>query len=62
MKKPTNYRVDYYYEHNGSRGRTQLNGSVMQHLHGATTETAVLSYLRKKHPGCEITMMNLEWM
>lgn len=60
-KKPSNYRVDYYYSKGTSRTRTQLTGSVSQHLHGATTESAVMSYLRSKHHGYEIYLMSLEW-
>ena len=58
-----NYRADYYYQKSGSssRARTQISGSISQHLRGATTESAVMSYLQKKHPGCEITLMKLEW-
>jgi len=61
MTKPTNDRADYYYSKGGSRTRTTITGSVSQHLHGATTESAVLNYLRNKHPGYEILLMNLEW-
>lgn len=60
-KKPTNYRADYYYSKGLSRTRTQLTGPVSQHLQGATTESAVMSYLRKKHQGYEIYLMSLEW-
>jgi hypothetical protein len=59
--KPSNYRADYYYSKNLSRTRTQLTGSISQHLQGATTESAVMSYLRKKHQGYEIDLMSLEW-
>lgn len=61
--KPINYRVDYYYQKHGSasRARTQLTGSVSQHLRGATTENAVLNYLQQKHPNCEIVLMSVEW-
>ena len=61
--KPVHYVVDYYYQKPGvgSRSRTQLTGSVSQHLQGATTESAVMSYLRKKHAGYEITLMSLSW-
>ena len=64
MTKPTSYRADYYYKKPGMGGRgtrTQISGPVSQHLAGGTTENAVLAYLRKKHPGCEITLMGLEW-
>ena len=62
-QKPMNYRVDYYYQRRGvgSRTRTQLTGSVSQHLHGGTTENAVLRYLRDKHPDCEIELMSVDW-
>lgn len=59
--KPANYRADYYYSKGLSKTRTQLTGSVSQHLHGATTESAVMSYLRHKHQGYEIYLMSLEW-
>ena len=64
MTKPTSYRADYYYkkpEMGGVGTRTQISGSVSQHLAGGTTENAVLTYLRKKHPGYEITLRSLEW-
>lgn len=61
-KKPTIYKADYYYSRpKGSRTRTTLTGSVSQHLQGATTESAVLNYLRRQHPGYEIELMTLEW-
>lgn len=62
--KPTQFVADYYYQKPGvgSRTRTQITGSVGQQLQMATTESAVLSYLRRKHPGYEITLMNLDWM
>ena len=59
-----NYRVDYYYQKksgSSSKVRRQISGSSSGHLGGATTESAVMSYLHKKHPGCEITLMKLEW-
>lgn len=64
MTKPTSYRADYYYKKPGMGGRgtrTQISGPVSQHFAGGTTENAVLAYLRKKHPGYEITLMSLEW-
>jgi hypothetical protein len=63
QSKPTSYVADYYFKKSGTeaRTRTRLQGSVSQHLHGATTESAVVTYLRSKHPGCEINLMNLEW-
>ena len=63
MQNPQQYTANYYYQKLGvgSRTRTTIVGSVSQHLQGATTESAVLIYLKKKHPGCEIMLMNLTW-
>ena len=49
MATPTNYIADYYCQKLGvgSRTRTTIVGSVSQHLQGATTESAVLNYLKK---------------
>jgi hypothetical protein len=60
---PTSYVADYYYTKSGlgTGSRTKIKGSVSQHLRGATTESAVLTYLRQKHPGYEIKLMGLEW-
>jgi hypothetical protein len=59
-----NYRADYYYKKIGASGRgtrTQISGSSSGHLKGATTESAVMNYLRGKHTGHEIELMSLEW-
>jgi len=55
--------VDYYITYKeGNRGRTQVTVSVDQQLNGARSETAVLAYLKKKHPEArDITIMKLEW-
>jgi len=56
------YRADYYYQKaGGSKTRTAISGPVGGHLQGGTTESAVLDYLRRKHPGYEIILMKLEW-
>lgn len=59
--KPKHYRADYYYRKGTIRTRTQLTGSVSQHLEGATTESAVVNYLRRKHQGYDIDLMQLDW-
>ena len=59
--KPTQAKIDYYHIMNGSRGRTTSIISVSQHLNGATTESAVLNYLRRMHPGEEIELMSVDW-
>jgi hypothetical protein len=63
MAKPTSYPADYYYNRPGMGGlmtRTKIFGPVRQHLAGGTTKHAVLTYLKKKHPGHETTLMSLE--
>jgi hypothetical protein len=60
-KEITSYRADYYYRKGNSRTRTQIAGSVWQQLRGATTESAVIAYLRQRHLGYEIDLMRLEW-
>ena len=60
----TSYRADYYYKKPGASGlgtRTQISGSISQHLKGANTESAVMEYLRNKHRGYEISLMKLDW-
>ena len=63
MTKYQHFTANYYYLKLGvgSRTRTSMTGSVSQHLYGATTETAVLSYLKEKHHGYEVTLMKLTW-
>lgn len=57
------FEADYYYIRPGQETgtRTQMRGSVSQHLRGATSESAVVNYLRSKHSGYEINLMGLEW-
>ena len=60
----TSYRADYYYKKPGASGpgtRTQISGSISQHLKGANTESAVMDYLKNKHKGYEISLMKLDW-
>jgi len=59
--KPTRAKLDYYYSKNGSRTRTTSIISVSQHLNGATTESAVLNYLRRMHQGYEIELISVDW-
>ena len=63
MSQPQQFLVDDYYQKQGtnSRTRTSMSGSVSQHLYGATTETAVLIYLKKKHISYEVTLIKLTW-
>lgn len=58
-----NYNVDYYVvTPQGSRGRFTMTGSVDQSsMLGATSETAVLAFLRTRHPGTDIQIQSLNW-
>lgn len=59
--KRTRVRVDYYYLKNGSRTRTQTTLHVVYNLNQGTTDFAVMNYLRKRHPGCEIELLSTDW-
>jgi hypothetical protein len=63
LAKFTVFKVDYYRQAagSGSKARSQMTGSVSQHLHQAVSENAVYQYLKAKHPGYEITIMKLDW-
>jgi len=53
------FSVEYVYELKGSRARTRLSSSTMQLAHpDAKSETAILAYLKKRHPGYEITILD----
>jgi hypothetical protein len=64
MANYKSFIADYYYTKEGGVGgtRTHLRGSVSQHLRGGSTESAVMSYLRSKHPGHDIELMSLDWI
>jgi len=60
----TRYYVDYYHKLTGLKGkgtRARLSGSTGQHLYGGISESAVLSYLKRKHKGEEIIIMRLKF-
>ena len=53
--------VDYYAQTpRGSKARFQRSVGL-SNLRGARSETAVFYYLKSVHPGCEITIMRLEF-
>jgi len=59
------FRVEYTYgkEDRGSRTRTRLMTSTTNLYNPATrSETGILSYLRRRHPGLEITILDLEFL
>ena len=59
--QPSQFLVDYYViTPKGSRARFQLRTGLYQIL-GARSETAVLAYLRKRHPNTEIQIQSLDW-
>lgn len=58
------FEVQYYHKKSGTSGngaRARISGTIGQALHGAQSETAVLSYLQQKHRGEEITIFKLDW-
>lgn len=56
------FLVDYYViSKSGARARFQRKTSLANILN-AQSETAVLYYLRKLHPGTEIMIMNVRFM
>ena len=56
------FRVDYIYaKPDGANHRTQVSSTNVQLPYLAKSETAVLSWLRKRHRGAEITIIGLEW-
>lgn len=61
---PTYFKAQYFYgTPNGSRTLSQLMSNVSQlSSPSARTESAVLAYLRKRHPGLEIELVSVEWV
>jgi len=60
----TRFVVEYIYQRkvNGSPSRCRLESSVQQLAHpAARSETAVLAYLRKRHPQHDITILSVEF-
>jgi len=56
------FSVDYIFQtKTGGPHRTQLVSTNMQLPNLASSETAVLAWLRKRHTGCEITIVSLDW-
>ena len=58
------FRVAYMYgkEEGGAQTRTRLTTSTSNLWNPQTrSETGVLSYLRSRHPGFEITLLHLEF-
>jgi hypothetical protein len=63
MSSASRFHVEYTHKSaGGSTTRTQLSTSVNQLSHPkARSETAVLAYLKRRHPGHEITILSLEY-
>ena len=61
--RASRFRVEYTYGHEaGARTRTQLTTSTTNLYNPATrSETGVLAYLKHRHPGLEITILDLEF-
>lgn len=62
VSKRKRFKVDYIFaKPDGANQRTQLVSSNVQLPYMATSETSVLGWLRKKHKGHEITIINIDW-
>jgi hypothetical protein len=63
MRRPTRAVVDYYaITPKGSRTRFPNIGIGLNQMQGnPRSETAVLAYLRKKHPGCDIQINDIDF-
>lgn len=56
------FEVQYLYEKGGAKTRTRLSSSTMNLSNpDAKSETAVLAYLKKRHPGFDITIIDLDF-
>jgi hypothetical protein len=62
--RASRFRVDYTYgKDGGSHTRVKLTTSTTNLYNPATrSETGILSYLRHRHPGLEITILDLEFL
>lgn len=62
MNTRKRFRVDYIVTpKRGAPMRTQLSSTNAQLPSLATSETAVLSWLKQRHQGAEITIVSLNW-
>lgn len=63
MSQQKRFTVDYTYgKPNGSVTRTRVLTSNRNLTNLAQSETAVLSWLRKRHPGLEVTIISIDWL
>lgn len=63
MSQHKRFTVDYTYGRpGGSVTRTRVLTSNRNLTNLARSETAVLSWLRKRHPGLEVTIISLDWL
>ena len=63
--QPTVVNVDYYATTRtprGSRTRFQRGIGMNQFRGPVHSEFAVQRYLQEKHPGCDVEIMNVEWV
>ena len=64
-QKPSSVRVDYYATTRtpkGSHTRFQRTIGATQFPGGAMSDFAVQRYLRERHRGCDVEIMNVEWV
>ena len=62
--RASRFKVEYTYgTEKGAQTRTRLMTSTTNLYNPATrSETGVLAYLRHRHPGLEITILDLEFV
>lgn len=58
---PQRFRVSYFVESPKGHSTRFESGGSLEDLRNARSETAVLAMLKKRHPGTEITIQNLEF-
>lgn len=57
------FRVEYtYITESGSRNNTTMvNNASQLGYRPINSEMAILSYLKNRHPNCEVIIRNVEW-
>ena len=61
----THFLVDYFYKRQGTSGhgaRIKIQGSVQFNLQTASSDFAVMDYLKKRHDGYDINIMSIKWI
>lgn len=54
------FRVNFFYTQNGVQSRMTLQGNAALQLNNATSDFAVMAWLRNKY-GSDVIINNIEW-